>query len=35
MDKNQVVFEELTKEAQEELSNGKEEGVDQVCLIQN
>lgn len=34
MEENEIKFEDLPKEAQEELSNGLEEGVDQVCPIQ-
>ena len=30
----QTNFEDLPKEAQEELSNGKQEGADEVCHIQ-
>lgn len=30
----EVKFEDLPEEAKEELSNGKEEGVDLVCPIQ-
>lgn len=34
-DKEKVVdYDDLSEEAKEELSNGKEEGVDFVCLIQ-
>lgn len=34
MEENEIKFEALPKEAQEELSNGLEEGVDLVCPIQ-
>ena len=34
MEENEIKFENLPKEAQEELSNGLEEGVDLVCPIQ-
>lgn len=34
MEEKEVQFEELSEEAQEELSNGLEEGVDLVCPIQ-
>ena len=34
MEENGIKFEDLPKEAQEELSNGLEEGADQVCPIQ-
>lgn len=35
MEENEIKFEDLSKEAQEELSNGLEEGADQVCPIQD
>lgn len=34
MEENEIKFEDLPEEAQEELSNGLEEGVDLVCPIQ-
>lgn len=34
MEENEIKFEDLPKEAQEELSNGLE-GADQVCPIQD
>lgn len=34
MEEKEVKFEELSEEAQEELANGLEEGVDRVCPIQ-
>lgn len=34
MEEKEIKFEELPKEAQEELANGLEEGVDLVCPIQ-
>ena len=34
MKENEIKFEDLPKETQEELSNGLEEGVDLVCPIQ-
>ena len=36
MEENEIKFEDLPKETQEELSNGlEEEGADQVCPIQD
>lgn len=35
MEENEIKFEGLSKETQEELSNGLEEGADQVCPIQD
>lgn len=32
-EEKEVKFEELSEEAKEELSNGKEEGVDEECRI--
>lgn len=34
MEEKEVKFEDLSEEAKEELSNGKEEGVDEECRIQ-
>lgn len=33
MEEKDIKFEELSEEAQTELSNGKEEGVDEECRI--
>lgn len=35
MEENEIKFEDLPKETQEELSNGLEERADQVCPIQD
>lgn len=35
MEENEIKFEDLPKEAQEELANGLEEGADLVCPIQD
>lgn len=35
MEENEIKFEDLPKETQEELSNSLEEGADQVCPIQD
>lgn len=35
MEENEIKFEDLPKETQKELSNGLEEGADQVCPIQD
>lgn len=35
MEETEIKFEDLPKETQEELSNGLEEGADQVCPIQD